>query len=182
MEVFLMGHSRWRGREQGSHRNPAILGSYRVERDVLRFQPRFPLEPGLRYRAVFDPAKLLNVIGTRDSSVSTTFKAEPLTADYALPSEPPRPSTTTVTHVYPSASVLPENQLKFYIHFSAPMSRGEAYEHIRLLDAAGKPLDLVFLELGVELWEPSGKRFTLFYSPGRIKKGLKPREELGPIL
>jgi hypothetical protein len=62
------------------------------------------------------------------------------------------------------------------------MGRGEAYEHVRLLDAAGKPLDLPFLELGEELWDPSGKRFTLFFDPGRIKRGLKPREELGPVL
>jgi hypothetical protein len=62
------------------------------------------------------------------------------------------------------------------------MSRGEAYEHIRLLDAAGKPVEQVFLELGEELWDPQGQRFTLFFHPGRVKKGLKPREELGPIL
>lgn len=34
---------------------PPLLGSYRVEGDVIRFVPRFPLEPGLRYRAEFDP-------------------------------------------------------------------------------------------------------------------------------
>src|SRR5581483_747984 len=76
----------------------------------------------------------------------------------------------------------PENQLKFYFHFSAPMKQGEAYEHIHLLNEAGKPIELAFLELGEELWDPSGKRFTLFIDPGRIKKGLKPREDLGPVL
>ena len=71
-------------------------------------------------------------------------------------------STTLVTAVYPSAQVLPENLLRFYIHFSAPMSRGEAYRHVRLLDAAGKAVDLPFLELDQELWDPDGKRFTGF--------------------
>src|SRR5262249_32876469 len=33
-----------------------------------------------------------------------------------------------------------------------------------------------------ELWDPAGKRFTLFFDPGRIKRGLKPREEVGPSL
>ena len=37
---------------------PPVLGSYRVEDGVLRFKPRFPPAAGLRYRAVFDPARL----------------------------------------------------------------------------------------------------------------------------
>ena len=51
-----------------------------------------------------------------------------------------------------------------------------------LLDAAAKEVDLPFLELEQELWDSSGKRFTLFFDPGRIKRGLKPREEVGPAL
>ena len=49
---------------------------------------------------------------------------------------------TSVTRVAPSQKVLPENLLKFYIEFSGPMNRGEAYEHLPLLDSAGKPIDL----------------------------------------
>ena len=30
---------------------PPLLGSYQVDDQVIRFVPRFPLEPGLRYRA-----------------------------------------------------------------------------------------------------------------------------------
>ena len=39
-----------------------------------------------------------------------------------------------------------------------------------------------FLELDEELWSPDGTRFTLIFDPGRIKRGLKPREEVGPVL
>ena len=53
------------------------------------------------------------------------------------------------------------------------MSRGEAYRHIRLLDAAGKPVADPFLELDEELWSADGKRFTLLFDPGRIKRGLE---------
>ena len=60
------------------------------------------------------------------------------------------------------------------------MSRGEAYRHIRLLDATGKPVEDPFLELDEELWSGDGRRFTLLFDPGRIKRGLKPREEVGP--
>src|SRR2546425_13124120 len=62
------------------------------------------------------------------------------------------------------------------------MSEGDCYRHIKLLDAKGKAVDLPFLELDQELWDAAGKRFTLFFDPGRIKRGLKPREDVGPAL
>jgi hypothetical protein len=151
---------------------PAVLGSYRIEDGVLRFTPRFPPAPGVRYRAVFEPSRLPQ---------PSDPKAPAVVEQVTVP-RPPAAAPTVVEHVYPSANRLPENLLKFYLHFSAPMSRGEAYRHIHLLDAAGKPIESAFLEVGEELWDPEGKRFTLFIDPGRIKQGLKPREDLGPVL
>ncbi len=149
---------------------PAILGSYRIEKDVLRFEPRFPLAKGLSYRAVFNPSSLPGQKGTKPQEVLLSL---------------PRPAskpTTVVTLVYPTSDVLPENLLRFYLHFSAPMSQGDSYRNIKLLDAKGKAIDLPFLELDQELWDPAGVRLTLFLDPGRIKRGLKPREEVGPSL
>ena len=83
---------------------------------------------------------------------------------------------------FPDAGQLPENLLKFYIHFSAPMSQGRVYQHFKLLDEKDKPIAWPWLELDEELWNPDGTRFTLFFDPGRIKQGLKPREDLGPAL
>ncbi len=40
-----------------------ILGKYRVTPGVVHFEPRFPLEPGLVYRARFDPSKLPDARG-----------------------------------------------------------------------------------------------------------------------
>jgi hypothetical protein len=160
------------GRGSDATKRPAMLGSYRIEKDVLRFEPRFPLVPGLTYRAVFHPDRLP---GRADSS------ERPVEKVLLLP-KPETIATTVVERVYPSMNELPENQLKFYLHFSAPMSRGEAYEHIRLLRPDGKPDERAFLELPQELWDPEGKRLTLFIDPGRIKRGLKPREDLGPVL
>ena len=60
------------------------------------------------------------------------------------------------------------------------MSRGEAYQRITLIDGStGKRVDAPFLELDEELWSPDGTRFTLIFDPGRIKRGLRPREEVG---
>jgi hypothetical protein len=152
--------------------NPPILGSYRVEEKVLRFEPEFPVVPGVRYRAVFDPMKLP---GQRAA------KRQVVIEEFAIPRPVSQP-TTVVEQVYPSGDTLPENQLRFYIHFSAPMRQGDVYRHIRLLDSGRKPVDQALLELEDELWDRDGKRFTLFFHPGRVKKGLQPREELGPIL
>ena len=147
---------------------PAVLGSLRLDKDVVRFTPRFPLTPGVRYLAVLDLAKL-------------DGKDKPIETVVSLP-KPDRKPSATVSHVYPSDDRLPENLLKFYIHFSAPMDSGNSYRHIELLDEKGKAIDLPFLELDQELWNPQGTRFTLFFDPGRIKRGLKPREEVGPAL
>lgn len=152
---------------------PSMLGTYRIEGHSLQFLPRFPLEPGLEYRARFDVARLPGQTGRRLRG--------PLEVHFRLPRKPAT-ATTEVTRVYPSARVLPENLLKFYLHFSAPMTRGEAYGHVRLLDERGKAIDLPFLDLGEELWDPSGTRLTMLLDPGRIKRGLRPREEAGPIL
>ena len=95
----------------------------------------------------------------------------------------PRRTSTKIAAVYPSGERLPENLLRLYIHFSAPMSRGEAYRHLKLIDVAtNKPVHAPFLELEEELWSPDGQRFTLLIDPGRIKRGLKPREMFGPVL
>lgn len=142
---------------------PAMSGDYRYGADVLTFQPQFPPAPGVTYRAV---------VRVGDKSV---------TADYAAPAVAAG-EATSVTEVYPSADVLPENLLKFYVHFSAPMRRGHIYDHIRLLDESGKPVELPFLEIDEELWDPAMKRLTLFIDPGRIKRGVEPLEDVGPAL
>lgn len=136
-----------------------LFGESRREGGELVFQPRFPLREGMTYRAT----------------------AGPLEATFSVPARAPSPPTV-LRHIHPSRDVLPENQLKFYLHFSAPMARGDAYRRIRLVESGGKEVDMPFLELGEELWDRTGTRLTLFFDPGRIKRGLKPREEAGPLL
>jgi hypothetical protein len=143
---------------------PPLLGTYSVTGSTLAFKPRFPLQRGVRYRAV------VRATGDKLAAEET----------FLLPK--PKAPPTVVTHVYPSRGELPENLLRFYFHFSAPMSRGDVYKYIRLLDAAGKPVEAPFLELEQELWDEAGRRFTLLIDPGRIKRGLKPREDVGPAL
>ena len=149
---------------------PAILGTYQVvgaRAMTIRFTPRFALAPNRPYRATFDP----------DGPTGPTpplLTNRPIAAPDLVPS-------TVVARVEPAGDRLPANLLRFYVFFSAPMGRGDAYAHLKLEDAAGQPLDHPFLELGEELWDPTGTRLTVLLDPGRVKRGLKPHEELGPI-
>lgn len=145
--------------ERPDHEIPPLAGDYAFTDGAIEFRPRFPLQPGLPYWA----------------------STPGFTGRYSIPAATAGPPTT-VTQVYPTADLLPENQLKFYLHFSAPMQQGGAYRHLRLDDGNGAPVELPFLELDEELWDRSGTRFTLFIDPGRIKLGVKPREDVGTAL
>lgn len=142
---------------------PPMAGSWRIVSGRLRFEPRFPLVPGVRYRA-----ELRRPGGA------------PMVSFFELPLVQRSPSTEVI-QVFPSAGVLPENQLKFYVQFSAPMSRGGTYEHVHICDSTGVVIDLPFLELEEELWDPAMTRLTLLIDPGRIKRGVKPLEDVGPV-
>lgn len=142
---------------------PPMLGAYRVTSDGLLFTPRFPLASGVHYRAVFKG---------EGAPLERRFDgSKPLAAPAAR-----------VTQVYPTTDILPSNQLKLYLYFSAPMQRGEVWKHIRLLDDSGKKVDLAFLEIDQELWDPGNRRLTVLFDPGRIKRGVKPQMDTGSAI
>src|SRR5262245_37659843 len=141
---------------------PPLLGTYSVVDRTLVFRSQYPLSPGVRYRAVFRPP------GQR-TAIEQTFNGPPKNTTPA----------TRVEQIYPSADVLPSNQLRLYIYFSAPMSRGEVARRIHLLDANGRELTGECLP-GQELWDPNGQRLTLTFDPGRIKRGLESNQAMGP--
>jgi len=140
---------------------PPLAGSYAVDHGSLVFHPAFPLAPGPHYRVVFHPPG--------GAAVERTF-AGPVRA---------KTPAARVTQVYPSANILPSNQLRLYVYFSAPMSRGEAERHVHLLDASGHVLPGVFLP-GEELWDPNDTRLTMTFDPGRIKRDLTSNRAMGP--
>jgi hypothetical protein len=87
-----------------------------------------------------------------------------------------------VLAIYPGADQVPANLLRLYVHFSAPMLRRDVPSHVRLLDASGAEVPLPFVELDQGLWDPGDRRLTVFVHPGRIKRGVAPREAMGPVL
>ncbi len=150
---------------------PAMAGVYQATSNAVVFIPAFPLQAGVSYRASFKPWALPEA-GPGGTPVSAVNRVP------AVPLE----AVTVVSAVYPTASQLPANLLKFYLQFSGSMSRGQVYEHVRLLDGKGVPVDLPFLEIDEELWDPDMTRLTLLFDPGRIKRGVKPLEDVGGAL
>jgi hypothetical protein len=144
---------------------PAMLGSYGREAGGVTFTPRFAPDVSVRLRAVFRP---------RDG--------EPVTAWFGGVPAPVRAPTTRVLSLTPSAEVWPENVLRLYLSFSAPMRIGEAWRHIRMLDEAGRPMGGMFVEIEQELWDPEGRRLTVLFDPARIKRGLVDHINQGPPL
>jgi hypothetical protein len=144
---------------------PALLGGYRQDADAVMFTPRFAPAPALRLRAVFRPPG-----------------AAPVTAWFGGVPQPVRAPATQVLTVTPSADVWPENILRFYVTFSAPMRIGEAWRHIRMLDETGAPMGGMFVEIEQELWDPQGRRLTVLFDPARIKRGLVDHINEGPPL
>ncbi len=140
---------------------PAVpmAGKYSIENGALRFTPLFPFDAGRDYEVRF-----------RDT-----------VATVSLPAPPPS-ARTYVTRIYPGGDVLPENQLRMYIEFSAPMGRRGGVDHVRLFDEAGREVEMPFLPLDAEFWNTERTRYTVFFDPGRQKRGILPNRELGPSL
>jgi hypothetical protein len=139
---------------------PPMIGAYVVEGGDLVFRPRFPLAPGMHVRAVF-------------RGIETAFD---------IPKGAALSSTTRVDHVYPSSDALPENALKLYLYFSAPMQKGDSWKHLSLLREDGSKVEYPFLEVDQELWDRDNRRFTILFDPGRIKRGLASLAEAGTAL
>ena len=156
--------------DDGGLEMPSVLGSYAIGDDgVLRFRPIFPFDPGRPYSARFGPTRLPG----RDAAT-----LDPIVAVVKLP-KPDVESSTVVEQVFPSGDRVPENQLKLYLHFSAPMSHVDGLEYLSLRDARGRTIDAPFLPLGTEFWDPEHLRYTVFFDPGRVKQELELNERLG---
>jgi hypothetical protein len=150
---------------------PDVSGRYVFLEEEIHFVPAFPFERDVRYRATFDL-----------SGLASCAAEEPVTLDFAIPSEVECTPPAAVTEVYPSGDVLPENLLRFYVHFSSSMQRGRALEQISLLDSDGQPLTDALYRPPVELWDRTMRRLTVLLDPGRLKRWVGPNAALGPPL
>jgi len=149
------------------HETTAVLGRYTVTAAAVEFQPRFPFDPGRSYSVRFDPARL-----------PTPRSDKVLEQAIALPARALSP-TTVVTAIHPTSGTWPENMLRFYIHFSAPMSATTSFDYVHLIDEHGEEVTEAFLALDTDLWDNDYTRCTVFFDPGRVKRGVGPNLKLG---
>ena len=152
---------------RGGEDLPDVLGRYQVLETGVRFVPRFPFDTGVCYRASFDPRQL-----------GRPGYSDVLTLEFSLP-KPISIEPTQVTDVFPSADVLPENLLRFYVCFSNSMRRGRAEEQIRLFGPDGRLVPDVLYRPPLELWDRSMRHLTILLDPGRLKRWVGPNRELG---
>lgn len=93
-----------------------------------------------------------------------------------------RSAMAQVSQVYPTADVLPENLLRFYVYFSQPMARDGIWDHIVLLDENRDVVPGAFIENRFDLWSPDDSRLTVLFDPGRVKTGLVAHTTMGRAL
>ena len=78
-----------------------------------------------------------------------------------------------VVRVDPGGATLPANALRLYIWFDRPARLRVEQADVRLLDADGVVLPGAFMDFGQELWSPDGRRLTILFDPGRVKRDVE---------
>lgn len=140
-----------------------VAGRYAFEGNILSFTPAFGFSAAQDYIVLIRSAQGDERIPFRLASDVDIVPA-------------------AVTEVYPSGDVMPENTLRFYIHFSVPMRPHVAFDYIRLSDASGNVDEAAFMQFSQELWNEDRTRLTVLIDPGRIKREVATNLELGPAL
>jgi hypothetical protein len=77
-----------------------------------------------------------------------------------------------VTGISPSGETLPENLLRIYVWFSAPMAGESGLPHVTLIDEREGAVADAFLPVDGGFWNHDFTRYTLFFDPGRVKDGI----------
>ena len=154
---------------------PPVSGTYAVANRTLRFTPMFPFDEGRQYDVVLDASRLPAV------DAGAPWRQQQIAAVVGRPAVARTPSTV-VTHVYPSGDVVPANQLRMYLHFSAPMDWRSGYDYVKLLDDRGEEVMDAFLPLDADFWNDDRTRYTVFFDPGRVKRGILPNKQMGRAL
>jgi len=141
-----------------------MAGKYTLKNITLSFTPAFGFEQGQDYLAKIENLEIgPTLVAFR---ISPTHDAK----------------AASVVQIFPSGDALPENVLRFYIHFSTPMAPGAAFDHIKLRDASGQADEAAFMRFKQELWNEDRTRLTVLFDPGRIKREVATNRALGPAL
>lgn len=156
---------------------PAIAGKYKVDANLITFKPRFDPPPGIVYTALFELKEFYELI-SREKPVGIPDRVQ---RTFEFPKL--RPLTTkAISDIYPSGDTLPANLLRMYVYFEQPMGLANPHEHVWLLDETGQQVNTPFVEITEGLWNAHRTRLTLFFHPGRVKRGVGPNMTMGTVL
>ncbi len=75
--------------------------------------------------------------------------------------------------VSPAASSIPANTLRLYVIFDRAARGKVMTRDMRLIDAQGRGIDGAFMDFGQDLWSPDGRRLTVLFDPGRVKRDVE---------
>ena len=143
-----------------------IPGTFYMDQESVRFEPLFPFLKDTLYSLI--------VYKDTEDNLNKPFESYNI---QSLPNnlEP----ACEIVSIYPTANQIPVNQLKFYLHFSGPMTEGNSAQSITLQRTdTGEHLSNVFLH-EPELWDHEHKRLTILLDPARIKRGLQGNVQSG---
>jgi len=151
--------------------NIPIAGRHSIANGRIEFAPAFPFDADKSYTLDFRPGDVSGRVGQAPISRTTALRGAP----HLYPA-------TSVLSVDPTALVWPANLLRVYIHFSAPMSRESGLGRITLRGSDGVEVTDAFLPLEADFWSPDHRRYTVFFDPGRVKRGILPNRQRGRAL
>lgn len=154
---------------------PSIAGSYTLHQGNLLFTPRFAPVPDQSYTLVFNAKVLAKLLPGQDKLAKASYQLTRYVAPVKFA------KTTKVLRILPLTATVPQNVLRFYLHFSAPMSFDNPYHYLSILDEQDQVVENAFVEFSEGLWDRQRKRLTVFIHPGRIKRGVGPNVKQGMV-
>ncbi|MTI21321.1 hypothetical protein E1176_09850 [Fulvivirga sp. RKSG066] len=150
----------------------AMAGTYSVSDSSVIFKPLFQPDARLIHTSYFSPDTFNRILNTNHDltplAVSVTFKNSEVEAAF-------------VSRISPAADTIPANTLRLYVYFSSPMGLQNPYDYIKIIDQSEQELNKPFVELKEGFWNDTMTRLTLFFHPGRIKRGVGPNMSQGAI-
>ena len=162
-----------------------MAGRYRVENQSILFEPAFNfLENQVYTVAVHSQIYKRNAgenLTPNDTTGVAAYGDDHRLYDFIVPSND-KAIKPAVISIFPAGDQVPENTLRFYIHFSTPMKPHVSSDFIKLLDHAGTEIPAAFMAFKQELWSEDRRRLTVLMDPGRIKRGVAQNRTTGPAL
>jgi len=82
----------------------------------------------------------------------------------------------------PEADIIPANTLRMYFTFDRA-ARGLIHQsEVKLVGPDGSEIKDAFMNFGQELWSPDGKRLTVLFDPGKVKRDVEAKgEAISPL-